>query len=72
MTDLITPLVAEALTSTVLMEHAKFGQVSFCVTDGRYYTFVMDRAALQRLAHQIERALKQAPVSRRPRNTTVR
>ena len=63
-TELITPKVFEALTSAVLMEHTRRGQVSFSV-EGHYYTFLMDRASLQRLARQIEIAIERAPTSRR-------
>lgn len=72
MTKLITPLVFEVLTSTALMEHANLGQVSFSVVDGQYYTFLMNRAGLQRLVQQIDRALKEAPISRRKRKVRDR
>ena len=72
MTELMMPLVFEVLTSAVLMEHTQFGQVSFCVADGHCYAFLLNRRALQRLGLQIERALKQAPASRRKRKACVR
>ena len=67
MTKLITPLVFEVLTSAASMEHANLGHVSFLVVNGQYYTFLFDRTGLKRVARQIDRALKEAPVSRRQR-----
>jgi hypothetical protein len=72
MTELLAPLFLEVLTSSVLMDHANLGQVSFCTTDGQHYTFLINRRSLERLAKQIEKALREAPSSRRERRTVPR
>ena len=72
MTELLDAQILEVLTSSVLMDHARLGQVSFSTTAGRYYTFVINRAGLQRLAKQMERALREAPVSRRKQKIDTR
>jgi len=72
MTTLLMPQVLGVLTSAVVMDHANIGQVSFSTTDGHYYTFLLNHAGVQRLGKQIERALKEAPVSRRKRRLAAR
>jgi hypothetical protein len=72
MTELLVPQLLEVLISSVSMDHTNLGQVSLFAADGRYYTFLINRSGLQRLAKQLERALREAPVSRRKRRSDTR
>lgn len=62
MTKPFIPHVHRALTAAAARDPAneRSAVVNFAV-DAHYYSFVLDRTALQRLARQIERVLRDIP-----------
>lgn len=62
MTKPFVPHLLRALTACAARDpgNERAGVVSFAA-DAHYYSFVLDRTALQRLGHQIERVLREIP-----------
>jgi len=62
MTKPFIPHVLKALTASAACDPAnERGAVVSFTADAHYYSFVLDRTALQRLGRQIERVLREVP-----------